>query len=307
MTGVFGTNFPLSIWIVGWLLSAAAAVGNGVVVYLIATRQRLHNTANVFILSLAVADMCVGLSLFPVLTAREYLISSRVKGNKLFWLSWFFLYASAMNICVMATDRFMAITSPLKYINIMTTKLVGAMISAAWILPFVFVFPIVFLDENTENGRKAEKIFVTLDLLFFELLSCLVLVLATGRIMFIARRQKREAAALLNQVRFNQPTQRISIPNSRTNREGSAVKVLIAVVFLFLLCYVFAMCCSFCLVFGLCGPCNVLGETRFLFLVSNSAGNPVAYAFFKKDMKRELRRVFRRRAGTDPTTGDTYS
>ena len=53
--------------ILGWILAVVAVVGNGLVIFLITTKQRLHTTANWFILSLAVADFGVGIGLLSVL------------------------------------------------------------------------------------------------------------------------------------------------------------------------------------------------------------------------------------------------
>lgn len=48
-----------------WIITATAIVGNGLVIYLITFRQRLHSKANWFVLSLAAADLFVGASFLP--------------------------------------------------------------------------------------------------------------------------------------------------------------------------------------------------------------------------------------------------
>ena len=48
----------MELWynIVGWFLAAVAVVGNGLVIFLITTKQRLHTTANWLIFSLPLVD-----------------------------------------------------------------------------------------------------------------------------------------------------------------------------------------------------------------------------------------------------------
>ena len=54
-------------WILGWVLSFLAITGNGFIIFLVCSRRNLHTKTNSFIVSLAVADFCVGLSIIPSL------------------------------------------------------------------------------------------------------------------------------------------------------------------------------------------------------------------------------------------------
>ena len=49
-------------WVVGWMLTILRVLGNGLLIYLITSRKRLHSTVNWFLLSLGLADLCVGLT-----------------------------------------------------------------------------------------------------------------------------------------------------------------------------------------------------------------------------------------------------
>ena len=52
-------------WILGWVLSFLAITGNGFVIFLVCSRRNLRTKTNAFIVSLAVADFCVGLIGIP--------------------------------------------------------------------------------------------------------------------------------------------------------------------------------------------------------------------------------------------------
>ena len=54
-------------WILGGVLSFLAIIGNGFTIFLVCSRGNLRTKSNAFIVSLAVADFCVGLSGIPSL------------------------------------------------------------------------------------------------------------------------------------------------------------------------------------------------------------------------------------------------
>ena len=58
-------------WILGWSLSILTIAGNVFIVCLVCRRRRLRTKTNVFVVSLAVADFCVGLVAFLPLFVCE--------------------------------------------------------------------------------------------------------------------------------------------------------------------------------------------------------------------------------------------
>nr|XP_058970303.1 uncharacterized protein LOC131796717 [Pocillopora verrucosa] len=58
-------------WILGWSLSIVTIAGNGFIIFLVCRRRRLRTKTNAFVVSLAVADFCVGLSAVPPLFVCE--------------------------------------------------------------------------------------------------------------------------------------------------------------------------------------------------------------------------------------------
>lgn len=57
------SSLPVYYIILASLIGFVAVFGNGVVIYLISTRRRLHVETNYFVVSLAFADLLVGLFL----------------------------------------------------------------------------------------------------------------------------------------------------------------------------------------------------------------------------------------------------
>ena len=112
-------------WILGWVLSFLAIAGNGIKIYLVRSRRNLRTKTNAFIVSLAVADFCVGLSVIPFLFACDVTNTCCWSQNLLSWVTFIrllFSSTSAVNLCGLLLDRFVAIVHPLKYITFMTRR-----------------------------------------------------------------------------------------------------------------------------------------------------------------------------------------
>ena len=67
-------SYPLWFLVSGAVLSLVTVVGNGLVVYLIITRKRLHNATNWIVLSLAIADFILGAGYLPTTKVQHHII-----------------------------------------------------------------------------------------------------------------------------------------------------------------------------------------------------------------------------------------
>ena len=282
----------LSLWylIPGGLLSIIAVVGNGLVIYLIVRRKRLHTTANWFILSLAIADFFVGASyllaenLCDVYACDHQYVRQAVVS--------FLSAASATNLCLMTLDRYIAIVKPLKYITFMTTRRVVLLISTVWLASFLthFIILLKYVISPTPHDVRSFTIF---DIVVFEILPLVTLLPAAGHVFFIARRHSHQRAVLMAQLRFNQRIEHSKILHRQTRVNSSAKLVGVAVT-VFTICYVYEL--YYTAVHEISWPTQshlyLFYLSSLLYLV-HSAFNPVAYAFFKSDIKKSLINIFR--------------
>lgn len=287
----------MHIWftVLGWILTAVAVIGNGLVIYLIATKPRLHTTANWFVLSLAIADFCTGIYFHPShLACRSWFTCEKSDKTILKRIRWFFLDASIACLCLMTADRYLAISKPLKYLNVMKKNRVICMISGAWIASFVLnaaPFTWIFPDVSEEDKKLLNRIFLLTVLLLFEFLPCIILATATVHMLLIVRRHLRRTAALYSQLNFNLPSA-VNVKN-RSNRDSSSAKVISVVVAVFVCCFILDIYLTFCYWFDACSPPDALYFVNKLLLLTNATMNPVAYSFLKKDIKDEVRKLFR--------------
>ena len=277
----------LSLWyyILGGLLSIIVVAGNGIVIYLIVTRQRLHTIANWFILSLAIADFFVGATFFladyvcDVYSCDHQYIRHPIVS--------FLFAASATNLCLMTLDRYIAIVKPLKYVTFMTTKRVALLISTAWLaafLPHFVIFLKYAISPRHQDGRRL----MIFDIVAFEILPLVTLIFATGHIILIARRHSHQTAVLMAQLRFNH-SKRLH----EQIRITSSAKLVGVAVTVFVISYLYALCYTVLEEIPEHKKQKlVLFYLNYVLIFVNSSVNPVAYAFFKSDIKKSLRSMF---------------
>ena len=284
----------LWFWILGCLLAFLAAVGNGLVSYVIITKPRLHSSANWFVLSLAVADFCVALTFvlhISICDPNDIYCHYGV----IFYIFWCFLGASIANLCVMVADRYISIVWSLRYNDLMTTKRVVLLISTAWLFPLVFILITLSWQCSSKKEVKehAWKVYWPVYTFIMVVLPSFFLLPATGHMIYTARRLSRQRMVLVAQLNFNRPQESTAVIT--VNREAkvkSSVKIIVVVVVCFVVCYSLDSYLWFCYVFQKCELSTYLYSVVLLMTVSNSALNPIAYSIVKGDIKSELRRLF---------------
>ena len=284
------------IFVLTCVLSGLGLLGNGFVIYFIAVKKRLHSSTNAFIVSLAVADFFVGFFTIPFTSVRKN-ISGYHNSRILASSHYFFFYSSACNLCVVTTDRFVAVALPLRYVTLMTWCRVSGFILSAWAIPFfVCLLPFTWIFSSSPETRNiCDKVFISIVLTFLEFLPCVVMVVATCRVLYISRRHTRTTMAVQSQLQFNHPWLNFEALRQHRERNMSSAKLISIVVGLFVLCYIVEMTSSFLHLLNVSKESwgsYINNDVRFLFLVGNSAVNPFVYAFLKRDIQTEFKRSF---------------
>ena len=272
-------------WVVGCFLSILTMVVNGFVIFLVCSKRQLRTKTNAFVVSLAVADFGVGMIVVPSIffcslttecppPVKEGLIMMFVRVS--------IVYTSGTNLVGLVLERYVAVVKPLKYLAFMKRRRVIQMVLTSWGIPFLFTLTLVSSKLSAIDHARTMRGYLYL---LFEIILCVVLIFFLASMFFAVYSRDRTFA---KKLRFNQPVAR-----GKTQNKGSAVKWVALVTCVFLSCYGIMMRCSLLFLTG--QSCNDYSFKISLQLI-NSGINPIAYAFFKRDIQQECKRLlFKRR------------
>nr|XP_060621919.1 histamine H1 receptor [Anolis sagrei ordinatus] len=147
-------------------ISLTTVVMNILVLYAVKTEKKLQTVGNLYIVSLACADVIVGAVVMPLNIV--YLLKDKwvlAREACLFWLSMDYVAstASIFSLFVLCIDRYHSVQQPLQYLKYRTKTRASVMISIAWLLSFLWVIPILGWhkfthDNSTTSGTNNETI-----------------------------------------------------------------------------------------------------------------------------------------------------
>ncbi|KAH0952861.1 hypothetical protein HN011_004293 [Eciton burchellii] len=138
-----------SVWnvvtlIVLAIVNVMVVVGNVLVILAVFCTSKLRSVTNMFIVSLAVADLMVGVAVLPFSATWE-VFKVWIYGD--IWCSvWLAMdvwmcTASILNLCAISLDRYLAVTRPVSYPQIMSTTRARLLIACVWVSSFVICLP----------------------------------------------------------------------------------------------------------------------------------------------------------------------
>ncbi|MGH0151538.1 UNVERIFIED_CONTAM: hypothetical protein FKN15_039891 [Acipenser sinensis] len=131
--------------LLGWLCVVTVLM-NTLVLYAVKRDRALHTVANMYITSLALADLLIGSVVMPLSLA--YLLDQEWKMGQAackFWLSIDYVAgtASIFSLFVLCLDRYRSVRRPLAYIQLRTKARAGWLIALAWLLSASWLVPIL--------------------------------------------------------------------------------------------------------------------------------------------------------------------
>ena len=258
-------------------------VVNGFVIFLVCSKRQLRTKTNAFVVSLAVADFGVGMifvpSFFFCSLATECTLSSK-EGSIVILLCLFTLYASGTNLVSLVLERYIAVVKPLKYLTFMKRRRVIQMVVISWGILFLFTLTLVSIGLIAIDriGTLVGYLYLLL-----EIILCLILIFFLASMFLVVYNLNSRDRTLAKQLRFNHVVIRAKTQNT------SAVKWVALITCVFLSCYGIMMRCSLLLLTGH-KYCDDLHYKTPLTVI-NSGINPIAYAFFKRDIKQECKRL----------------
>ena len=286
-------------WVINGVIDLVIIAGNGLVIYFIATRPSLRETTgNWFVLSLAFVDFLIGVFTVPTLHLCSFWLHCNMKIFIIFYE--LLMFISVGNLCAMALDRYISICYPLQYTAIMTHSLVIKVISVGWGVPGLMSFTPVFwrFSRNIKLIHLAEQVYRAIAVSLFVILPCICLLLTYVRILCIARRISKQTSSQKMHLELNDISVGDNHKNSKSRRNtrnrirqdrNASIKIIGAVIILFVFCWVISGVRAICTFYHLCHVTEMTVCVSRTLINMNSAVNPLVYSLFKKDIKAQLK------------------
>ncbi|KAM3623080.1 uncharacterized protein V6R79_006552 [Siganus canaliculatus] len=191
-------SLPLTV-LVG-LMILLIVFGNVLVVIAVFTSRALRAPQNLFLVSLASADILVATLVMPFSLANElmgYWYFGEVWCEIYLALDVLFCTASIAHLCAISLDRYWSITQAIEYNLKRTPRRIKCIIFIVWVIAAVISFPplITMEKENSTEGLTCKindvKWYVISSCIGSFFLPCLIMVLVYVRIYQIAKKRTR--------------------------------------------------------------------------------------------------------------------
>ena len=279
-------------WISAALIEVLILLANGVLALIIIKSSRLHSAANWFILSLAVSDLFFGVVVIPSSIMCSVWLSCN---NAVQWvLSDLVVYVSIANVCVMSLDRLAAVEFPMRY-QMMVVPRVKLWIILSWVVPaIVSVVPFGWMfAERGAAVVQINKVFRAVQLLVFELVPCLIMIVVHGRIFVIRRKHCRQISLQLIHLNVASTDsihgQHRKRPNYRAKKFLGVTATLVS---FYVSCWLFSAVLTSCDHFKICKVSQEAVLATSLLVYLNPAVNAFICLFMKADIRKELWKFF---------------
>lgn len=226
-SGVPVTEIVLVIFAL--ILSAFIISVNSITIFLIKTTQCLRTLSNIYVMSLAMTDLVVGLGLIPL--SLFYVPSIRIQyydqNIKLcvlvLGINLGMAVVSTIHMALIATDRYFYIIRPYFYQKVISRKIIYIILSSTWSFGIFFaLLPQLIHNEAPKFSRCDITLAMPIEYLFYSTMSLYILCIIVdltfySQILYTAYTQRRiiQSTAIVDSCRTSRTT---SVAVTQTSR-----------------------------------------------------------------------------------------
>ncbi|KAG8443847.1 hypothetical protein GDO86_009149 [Hymenochirus boettgeri] len=278
------------------VIAVTATLGNLLVCVAVIQDRKLRTVTNYFLVSLSLADVCVGAIAIPcaILTSIGLPHNNLKLCTLMLSILIMLTLSSMLSLVSIAVDRYIAILNPLRYKSIMTPRNTFICILCSWSLSAVGgLLPVMGWHKSPSTHRCLFTQVIDMNYVvsfftfIFFVLPLISMLLIYARIFSEVRRQIQVTAKLV--------TKDSSAGKKETSikREIKTATSLFTIVFLFVLCWAPLHVMNALILF--CLPCYIppiLLDTAIILSHANSALNPILCAYKLKSFRNKFIAVF---------------
>ncbi|XP_050734737.1 QRFP-like peptide receptor isoform X2 [Eriocheir sinensis] len=292
--------------------------GNGLIIFTICRFRRLKTTTNVFLASLASADLLLILLCIPVKLARLFSYSWTLGATMcktLYFLQALSAICSVLTLTTMSIERYYAIVYPMRAQYRCTISQAKRLCVGLWLLSLLLASPVILMQVHMEVGSRVRAFWCVRDwdsprlwrgyetymmavvlLLPASVMAAAYTAIGGAIVTMVARRraitgkgQIADGGSLLND-------------NSRRRRRDAqdsevlqVVSMLVVVVLLFVLCWspvlVLNVLKAYSVVPTYSPTLKHVSTVADLLSYCNSCVNPFVYGFMSKNFRKSFKQV----------------
>lgn len=269
-------------------IGLCAVVGNMLVIWVVKLNRTLRTTTFYFIVSLALADIAVGVLVIPVAIA----VSLEVQMH--FYACLFmscvlliFTHASIMSLLAIAVDRYLRVKLTVRYRTVTTQRRIWLFLGLCWLVSFLVGLTPMFgwnrkvtleLSQNSSTLSCHFRTVVGLDyMVFFSFITWILIPLVVMCIIYLD-------IFYIIRNKLSQNLTGFRETRAFYGREFKTAKSLFLVLFLFALCWLPLSIINFVSYFNVEIP-EIAMCLGILLSHANSMMNPIVYACKIKKFK----------------------
>ncbi|XP_051233088.1 trace amine-associated receptor 13c-like isoform X18 [Dicentrarchus labrax] len=241
---------------------------------------QLYTPTNLILLSLAVSDLLVGLTVMPltIFSQQSCMFIDKITCTFSYLMSFILTSASVGSMVLTSVDRYVAICYPLRYSSMVTTSRVKVCVSVCWFCSVVYNLILLkehLLQIDLSNSCYEECVVIinyitgAIDLVLTFFSPVTVIIILYMRVFVVAVSQARVMRSQISALRSN------TVTVKKSELRAARTIGIILLVFILSLCPYYSPSITGQDITG-----SIDSMAQFWLFFCNSTFNPLIYAFF---------------------------